>query len=203
MKTLVITGPSGSGKSYLTKRLSKIFDNSIIIKTDSYYKDNILIRLLSIFFFDTYDRVFSIKRSKIKSTLRSINNKDTLISLYKYDFKRKNSSKSIQSINYELDNQFIIVEGIFAHRLYLNYQDTINIICEEKKEICLKRRIKRDQVERGRNSKEVKRKFNRSWTLFYKNIQSYLNKNNVIAINTLDEISYHKLVLNLQTLKNN
>ena len=42
MKTLIITGPSGSGKSYLTKNISKLFNNTIVIKTDSYYKDNIL-----------------------------------------------------------------------------------------------------------------------------------------------------------------
>ena len=46
-----------------------------------------------------------------------------------------------------------------------------------KKEICFNRRLKRDQLERGRTSKEVERKFNKSWNLFYKNIQNYLNKN--------------------------
>ena len=48
MKTLIITGPSGSGKSYLTKNISKLFNNTIVIKTDSYYKDNIFIKFLSI-----------------------------------------------------------------------------------------------------------------------------------------------------------
>ena len=32
MKTIVITGPSGSGKSYLSNKLSKLFYNSIVIK---------------------------------------------------------------------------------------------------------------------------------------------------------------------------
>ena len=48
MRTIVITGPSGSGKSYLSNKLSKLLDNSIVIKTDSYYRDNMLIRFLSI-----------------------------------------------------------------------------------------------------------------------------------------------------------
>ena len=47
MKTIVITGPSGSGKSYLSNKLSKLFNNSIVIETDSYYRDNILIKYLS------------------------------------------------------------------------------------------------------------------------------------------------------------
>jgi len=60
MKTIVITGPSGSGKTYLSNKLSKLFDNSIIIKTDSYYRDNFYIKLLSIYDYDIYDRFISI-----------------------------------------------------------------------------------------------------------------------------------------------
>ena len=67
MKTIVITGPSGSGKTYLSNKLSKLFYNSIIIKTDSYYRDNIFIRFLSIFLYDIYDRLLSIKKKKLIS----------------------------------------------------------------------------------------------------------------------------------------
>ena len=151
MKTIIITGPSGSGKSYLSVKISKFFNNTIVIKTDSYYKDNIFIKFLSKFQYDIYDRPFSFKKSEIKKTLRSLHNKDRLISFYKYDFKKKHSSKSEGSINYEGENQLLIVEGIFAHRLDLNYNETINIVCEEQKDICFKRRIKRDQLERGRD----------------------------------------------------
>ena len=91
MKTIVITGPSGSGKSYLSSRLSKLFRDSIVIKTDSYYRDNILIRFLSLFLYDIYDRPLSIRKNKITKILRSIVNKEKIISFYKYDFKRKYS----------------------------------------------------------------------------------------------------------------
>ncbi len=198
MNTIVITGPSGSGKSYLSNKLSKLLLNSILIKTDSYYRDNVLFRLLSTFLYDIYDRPLSIMKKEIKKTLRSIHNKDRIISYYKYDFKRKHSSKSKISINYIADNQFIILEGIFAHRLDLNYQKTINIVCNEEKEICYKRRIERDQSERGREIKEINKKFNKSWYLFNKNIKNYLNKYNVIHINTVDKNSYNKLVYNLK-----
>ena len=176
MKTIVITGPSGSGKTYLSNRLSKLFDNSIVIQTDSYYRDNILIRLLSIFLYDIYDRPLSINKKEIISTILSLQRKDRLISFYQYDFKRKISTQSKIRFNNKRDIQFIILEGIFSHRLNLNYQETINIICQEKKEVCYKRRLKRDQLERGRNIVEVKRKFNRSWYLFHKNIKNYLNR---------------------------
>ena len=78
-----------------------------------------------------------------------------------------------------------------------------SIICEEQKEICLKRRLKRDLHERGRDRREVYKKFNRSWDLFNENIQDYLNNYKVMSINPLDMISYNKLVLKLQKQKNN
>ena len=203
MKTLIITGPSGSGKSYLSKKISKLFNNTIVIKTDSYYKDNIFIKFLSIFQYDIYDRPISFKKSEIKKTLRSLHNKDRLISFYNYDFQRKKSSKSEGTINYEGDNQLLILEGIFAHRLDLNYNETINIVCEEEKDICFKRRLKRDQLERGRDSREVNNKFNISWYLFHENVQNYLNNFEVLSINPLDMVSYNQLVLYLQKQKNN
>ena len=203
MKTIVITGPSGSGKSYLSNNLSKLFYNSIVIKTDSYYRDNILIRFLSIFLYDIYDRPLSIKNQEIMKTIRSLYNKEELITFDKYDFKKKHSSSSKIRINYKGDNQYIILEGIFAHRLDLNYNETINIVCKEEKDICFKRRLKRDQLERGRDSREVNNKFNISWYLFHENVQNYLNNFEVLSINPLDMVSYNQLVLYLQKQKNN
>ena len=135
--------------------------------------------------------------------LRSIQNKDSIILLYKYDFKKKHSSQSKLSINYKTENQFLILEGIFAHRLDLNYQDTINIVCEEKKEVCFKRRLNRDIFSRGRKSGEVIKRFNKSWDLFHQNIHNYLVRNKVIVLNPLDKTSFNKLVINLHKLKNN
>ena len=200
MKIIVISGPSGSGKTCLSNKLSKLLNNSIVIKTDSYYRDNILIRFLSIFLYDIYDRLLSIKKNELIKTLISINNKDRLISFYKYDFKRKHSSQSKKSIKYNVDSQFIILEGIFSHRLDINYQDTINILCEEDKEICFKRRLKRDKLERGRNFGDVNKKFDKSWSLFYNNINKYLKGNEVISINPANKTSYEKLVSNLQII---
>ena len=201
MKTIVITGPSGSGKSNLTDKLANLFDDSIVIKTDSYYRDNLFIRFLSLFKNDIYDRPLSIKKNEINNTLKSIYNKNKLVSLFNYDFKKKKSSKSQIYINYKDENQFLILEGIFSHRLHLNYQETINIVCEDEKELCFRRRLKRDQLERARDRREVFKKFNKSWYLFYENIQKYLNYYKVFSISTLDEVSYKKLVKKLQKEK--
>jgi len=202
MKIIVISGPSGSGKTCLSNKLSKLLNNSIVIKTDSYYRDNILIRFLSIFLYDIYDRLLSIKKNELIKTLISINNKDRLISFYKYDFKRKHSSHSKISINYNVDCQFIILEGIFSHRLDLNYQETINIVCEEEKEICFKRRLLRDQLYRGRKNCEVYKKFNRSWYLFNKNIKKYIKNYKIISLNPVNNVSYNNLIINLQKISN-
>jgi len=201
MKTIVISGPSGSGKSILSSKLFEFFDDSIVIKTDSYYRDNILIRFLSIFICDIYDRPISIKKDDINNTLKSLYNKERIISFSQYNFKTKKSSQSKKRIDYKGDNQFIILEGIFSHRLDLNYKETINIVCEENKEICFNRRLKRDKLERGRDSREVIKKFRKSWYLFYKNIQNYLNNNKIMVLKPLDNASYNKLVINLEKIK--
>ena len=91
MRTLIITGPSGSGKTYLTKKLQNKF-NSLVIETDSYYRDDLFIKVLSKFMYDIYDRIISIKKKKLIETLNSICNKDKEINLYNYDFRRKKST---------------------------------------------------------------------------------------------------------------
>ena len=200
MKTIVITGSSGSGKSYLSNKLANLYDNSIVIKTDSYYRDCLLIKFLSIFIIDIYDRPISIKTKEIKNTLNSVFKKVGVINSYYYDFKKKKSLKSKIKINYKGQNQFLIIEGIFAHRLDLNYKETINIVCKEEKTICFKRRLKRDKLERARNSKEVNKRFNSSWYLFYKNIKKFLKNNKVIVINPVDNKDYNKLIIYLKQI---
>ncbi len=197
MKTIVITGPSGSGKTFLSNKLSKFFRNSIVIKTDSYYRDNIIIRFLSIFFVDIYDRPLSIKKNELKKTILAIYNRVSEVKNFQYDFIKKKSSYSIKKISYNGKNQILILEGVFAHRLDLNYIDTLNILCNEEKEICLKRRINRDQLYRSRSVKEIIKRFNSSWYLFYKNLKGYINTNHVIQLNTSDKISYNNLIQDL------
>ena len=203
MKTIIITGASGSGKTYLSRRLHKLFNNSIVITTDSYYRDNILIRFISKFIYDIYDKLLSIKKNEIQNTIRAIYKKNSLISLFKYDFRRKRSSHSKIKVKYAETNQFLIIEGIFAHRLDLNYQECINIVCQEKKKICFRRRLKRDQLERGRDFTEVKKKFNRSWNLFYQNIHNYLNIKKIMILNPANKVDYNKLINRLKKYKNN
>ena len=197
MKTVVITGPSGSGKSFLSNNLLKLFPETILIKTDSYYKDSKFIKLLSIIVRDIYDRPMSIRRKELNDNLKSINNKSNIINSFYYDFKNRRSLNKTININYEVEEQLLIIEGIFAHRLDIDYNNTLNIICEEDKLICFKRRLNRDQIERGRSVTEVKEKFYRSWYLYYKNIEEYIKKYETIKINPIKKDSLDKLILSL------
>ena len=203
MITIVITGPSGSGKSVLTNKLYELFDDSIILKTDSYYRDNIFIKCISSFQFDIYDRPLSINLNAINKTLNSIYKKEKLISLYNYDFHKKKSTRSKIILDYKGEKQFLIVEGIFSHRLDLNYQNCLNIVVEEEKELCLKRRIKRDQLYRGRNILEINQRFDKSWYLFYKNMHIYEKKYKHTVLNSQEKILFNKLVSNLRKIKKN
>ena len=198
MKLIVITGPSGSGKSVLGKKLANSLDSSILIKTDSYYRDDLIIKLLSFFLHDIYDRLISIKEKKILLTINSLIKKEKTTIFYNYDFKSKKSSKHLRFIKSQKNIRFIILEGIFAHRLELNYNNTINIICDQKKEVCRNRRIRRDQLERGRNIKEVSRKFNKSWYLYFKNLNNFKKQKKIITLRSDDNIVYKKLINNLE-----
>ena len=200
MRTIIITGPSGSGKTFLSKKLSKLFLNTIIINTDSFYRDNKLIKFLSLFFYDIYDRPLSIKKKDLMNNIVSINNKSKFINTYNYDFKERRSLNKKINLNYNIENQFLIIEGIFSHRLDINYKESINIICEEDKSISFKRRLNRDQLERERSVKEVYKRFSKSWYLFYRNIEKFIKSNDIISLNTLDNASYDNLASKLINL---
>ena len=200
MKTIIITGPSCSGKTRLSQSLEKLFQDCISITTDSYYRDDILTKIKSIFIDDLYDRIKSINIKAISKTISSIIQNDNSVIFYNYDFKTKNSSRVLKNIKNKYNTSFLIIEGIFSHRLDLNYSETINIICKENKEICYQRRLIRDNIERGRNKIEVNRKFDKSWTLYYKELDNYINNNQVIELNTSNKRSYENLV---NTIKGN
>ena len=200
MKIIIITGPSGSGKTFLSKKLEELLDNSIVIKTDSYYRDDLLIKILSIFADDIYDRFISIKNKEIIRTIRSLYNNERYACFYNYDFTRKISSNSRREIECINKNRFIILEGIFSHRLDINYKETINIVCNENKEICYERRLKRDQMERKRNKIEINKRFTKSWDLYYRHLKEYLNSNQVISLRTSDKICFEQLIIKITNI---
>ena len=201
METIVITGPSGTGKTFLANKLSKDFKSSIILNTDSYYRDNLFIKFLSVFMHDIYDRLISIRKKDLLKTIESIYFNEKKIILYNYDFRTKKSTQIISKKQNKI--QLLIIEGVFSHRINFKFKSSLNILCNENKEICYKRRLKRDQLERGRNKKEVKRKFKRSWDLYYKHLTTYIKQNDIYEVNTKEKMSYDKLINKIKTIYSN
>ncbi|MBW3042018.1 uridine kinase [Prochlorococcus marinus] len=201
MNIIIITGPTCTGKTILSNKIAEIFKDTIIIKTDSYYRDNLYIKLLSTFINDIYDRLISIKSRELMNTINSIYNKKKSVLFYNYDFRTRHSSILSRPITYNNKSRFVILEGVFAHRLNLDYKKTINIICKENKELCYQRRLKRDKTERARNTKEVNNRFSKSWSLYFKNVNKFTNDNEIIYINQSKKESFNNLLKTLKTIK--
>ena len=197
MKTIIITGPSGSGKTFLSHKISQKFNNTIVIKTDSYYRDNLIIKTLSIFINDIYDRFISLKNKELNKTIESLIKNKKYTTFYYYNFKDRKSGKYIKKTKDNYKKCILIIEGIFAHRLDINYKQTINIICIEEKEVCYQRRIKRDLIERGRSKLEIKKRFFNSWNLFYKFLDVFKLNNKIIYLDKAEKNSYEKLINSL------
>ena len=197
MILIIITGPTASGKTYLANKLSKSLENSLVINTDSYYRDNLCIKFLSNFIDSIYDRIISIKKNELIKTIDSIKKNKKFINFCYYDFNVKKSTRILKKIEINNQNIILIVEGIFAHRLGLNYKNTINILCKDKRQLCYQRRLKRDLLYRNSTFENVNKQFNKSWNLYYKYINSYIDFNQVYEVNTFDNISFKKLIIKL------
>ena len=200
---IIISGPTASGKSFLAKKISKEFENINVIKTDSYYRDNLFIKTLSLYINHIYDRLISIKKKELINTLTSILNKEKVIYTYNYDFKtRKSTKKEIILRTSQYRNQIIILEGIFAHRVIKNFKNNIfmNILCIEDKSLCFNRRILRDLLERGREKNEVENRFHKSWEIFQNQSTNFKNNNEIIYINTKEKEKYNNIISKIQSL---
>ena len=117
MKTIIITGPSGSGKTFLANFLRKHIKNAIIINTDSYYRDDLVVKFLSLFFIDIYDRLISLKNREISKTISSIykNEKTPIL----------NHIDSFPVVLVQYDNQIDILVSTNEMNSYKNLDDMI------------------------------------------------------------------------------
>ena len=189
MKIILISGQSGSGKSHFSQEIKKVYNNSLILKTDDFYRSGIIKRLLSSIIPGYYDRLISIKIRKLNNIIRSIIKGGGKIKSYKYDFNTKKSSSYEFNLNSnEID--FLIIEGIFSFRIAKNLFKIIDykFICDVPKAKCLERRIKRDTSIRGRNKNEVLRRFDSAYKIFEKELKKF-DSNSYIIIDTNSEIN--------------
>ncbi len=187
MKLIFISGPSGSGKTTLSNQIIKKIKNGIVLSTDNYYKTGLISKLLPKFVEGFFDRSISFNKKLFKKDFDFIYKNGISICDRKYNFEKK----TIQNVLNETDNiSFLIVEGIFAKEFSntLNNKDYIYLEIKTKKNECMKRVVKRDIKDRGKDKKQAEKDFLNSWNIYYKkfNLNSIKNnkKNFIIEKNT-------------------
>ncbi len=177
MKLIFISGPSGSGKTTLSNQIVKKNKNGIVLSTDNYYKTGLISKLLPKFVEGFYDRSISFNNKLFKKDFDFIYKNGISICNRKYNFEKK----TIQNILNETNNiSFLIVEGIFAKEFSntLNNKDYIYLEIKTKKYECMKRVVKRDIKERGKDKKQAEKDFLKSWSIYYKKFNPSSIKNN-------------------------
>jgi len=177
MKLIFISGPSGSGKTTLSNQIIKKIKNGIVLSTDNYYKTGFISKLLPKFVEGFFDRSISFNNKLFKKDFEFIYKNGISIFDRYYNFEKK----TIQNILNETNNiSFLIVEGIFAKEFSntLNNKDYIFLEIKTKKIECMKRVVKRDMKERGKDKKNAENDFLKSWSIYYEKFKPNSIKNN-------------------------
>ena len=176
MKLIFISGPSGSGKTTLSNQIILKNKNGFVLSTDNYYKTGLISKLLSKFIEGYFDKMISFNYKLFKKDFDFIVKNGISVQDRNYNFKKK----KIQNILNETKNiSYLIVEGIFAEEfsktIYnLNYYF---LEIKDKKNECMKRVVKRDFKERGKDKKQAKIDFLKSWDIYYEKFKTNKTKN--------------------------
>jgi len=200
MKLIVISGPTGSGKTTLAKKFLKELKNVIVLNTDNYYKIGIINKLLSIFVDCYFDRKISFNEKLLKKDLNFILESGESNHKYLYDFKKK-SIKKVKKKESNID--YLIIEGIFTKYLLNNLDKYgyIHIELKIDKKSCMDRVIKRDLEERGKNKNNAKKDFLKSWKLYYNNYYKKSTSVNSIEFTYTNKKDLNSLVKKVINLK--
>ena len=196
MKVIFISGPSGSGKTTLSNQIIKKNKNGFVLSTDNYYKTGLISKLLSKFVEGFFDRSISFNNKLFKKDFDFIYKNGISICDRYYNFEKK----TIQNILNETNNiSFLIVEGIFAKEFSntLNNKNYYFLEIKTKKNLCMRRVIQRDSKERGKDKKQAKNDFLKSWDIYYEKFKYSSIKNNtnefIIKKNTDIDLILKKL----------
>ncbi len=191
MKLIFISGPSGSGKTTLSNKLIKKNKNGFVLSTDNYYKTDLISKILSKFIEGFFDRSISFNYKLFKKDFDFIYEHGISLNNRYYDFEKK----SIQNILNETNNiNFLIVEGIFAKEFAntIYNQNYYFLEIKTKKNECMKRVVKRDLKERGKDKKQAKNDFLKSWDIYYEkfNLNSITKNSNKFIIRKKTDIDH-------------
>ena len=181
MQLIIISGPSGSGKTTLSNIILERLKNGIILNTDNYYKTGLISQILSKIITCYFDRKISFNNKLFEGDLEFILKNGFSNISYEYNFKSKLIKKRYKKTK---NIRFVIVEGIFGKEILksvVNY-NCILINLETNKNSCMKRVIKRDYLERGKNKNIAKKDFIKAWELYYKNKNKNKSRNYIQKI---------------------
>ncbi len=172
MNIIIITGPSGSGKTSLARKLMDELDNCHIISTDDFYKTGRVSNLLSIIVSSYYDRKISHNSKLLRETINKILINKEINYSYKYDFIKKRTE--IANMKPMLIKN-LIIEGIFTLELlqFFTKNDYLLIKLKINREICMKRIIVRDYIERGKRKHISINNFLKAWNIYKNKEKSY------------------------------
>ena len=201
MQLIVISGPSGSGKTTLSESILKKIKNGIILNTDNYYKTGIISQILSKIVPYYFDRKISLNYKLLKRDLELILENGFSNFSYDYNFKSRSVKKTYKKTK---NIRFIIVEGIFGQEIIKSFSgdNLILINLKTNKQSCMKRVIKRDFEERGKNKHLAKRDFIKAWELFYKSRKKHNSINYLYKINVKNKYDIKSLLKNLTNIVN-
>ncbi len=192
MKLIFISGPSGSGKTTLSNEIIKKNKNGIVLSTDNYYKTGLISKLLPKFVEGFFDRSISFNNKLFKKDFDFICKNGISFCDRYYNFEKKTIQNTLNETN---NICFLIVEGIFAKEFSntLNNKNYIFLEIKTKKNECMRRVVKRDIKERGKDKKQAENDFLKSWSIYYEKFKpdSIKNKKNkfIIEKNTdIDQI---------------
>ena len=196
MKLIFISGPSGSGKTTLSNQIKEKIKNSIILRTDNYYKTGLESRLLSKFLKGYFDRSISFNYKLFNKDFKYIIKNGTSIKERSYDFERKKINKIFNETN---NINVLIIEGIFAKEFARKFcnQDYYFLELKINKNDCMKRVVERDIKERGKSKKKAEEDFLKSWDIYYEKFKNKNTKNNINEITITKKTNIHQILKKL------
>ncbi len=180
-----ITGGSGSGKTYFLNQLIKNFTEAelCLLSQDNYYKD-IRDQPLDDNGIENFDRPESMDYTSFARDIQALKEGKT-VEKPEYTFNNPNASPKTLFIK---PAPIIIVEGIFVF-YYKKIADVLDlkIFIEAKEHVKLKRRIIRDNQERGYDMEDVLYRYeNHVAPTYTRFIQPYKHESDLIIPNNKD-----------------